>query len=112
MNRSDDGLESASLMHHGSGRNYTNESMWQGKEMNNGQTSPDSVNTNTNTDTTTDEKPKVTATELDYLESDAPLLSKFHEDAIQQVIFYLFNFCKIYLYFALGMHQNCCISFI
>ncbi|KAL7636141.1 UNVERIFIED_CONTAM: hypothetical protein RMT77_012898 [Armadillidium vulgare] len=73
MNGPLDGLESVSLMQHGIGRSYTTDSGMNTKEENDF-TSPQKDS----------ERGREGKEELDYMESDAPLLSQFHEDAIQQ----------------------------
>ncbi|KAB7497819.1 Synaptic vesicle glycoprotein 2B [Armadillidium nasatum] len=73
MNGPLDGLESVSLMQHGIGRSYTTDSGMNTKEENDF-ASPQKDS----------ERGREGKEELDYMESDAPLLSQFHEDAIQQ----------------------------
>lgn len=82
-----DGLESASLMRHssGGGRSYTSEGGML-KEGEGGHSTaaggPGGGGGGGRAGQTSLDGP---ADELDYVESDAPLLSQFHEDAIQQV---------------------------
>ncbi|XP_050730994.1 synaptic vesicle glycoprotein 2C-like isoform X2 [Eriocheir sinensis] len=82
MNGGGDGLESASLVRHGSssGRSYMSEGGVQreGLSGHGGGGAGSGGPAGTPRDTTE------TGDELDYVESDAPLLSQFHEDAIQQ----------------------------
>ncbi|XP_071533141.1 synaptic vesicle glycoprotein 2C-like isoform X2 [Panulirus ornatus] len=78
-----DGLESASLMRHSGsgGRSYTSEGgmLKEGEAGHN--TAGGGVGGGSRPGQTNLDGP---ADELDYVESDAPLLSQFHEDAIQQ----------------------------
>lgn len=89
MNGGGDGLESASLVRHGSssGRSYMSEGGVQreGLSGHGGGGAGSGGPAGTPRDTTD------TGDELDYVESDAPLLSQFHEDAIQQVRNYIFH---------------------
>lgn len=84
MSGGGDGLESASLVRHGSsaGRSYMSEGVVQRESVpGHGGSGPGAM-----TGVTGAGRDNVEASdELDYVESDAPLLSQFHEDAIQQV---------------------------
>ena len=86
MSHSLDGLESASLMRHGSRKSYTSggDMSWEGGES--GQTEGGDIGNNGSSGPGSgiDQNTKESG-ELDYVESEAPLLSQFHEDAIQQV---------------------------
>lgn len=84
MSGGGDGLESASLVRHGSssGRSYMSEGGAQ-RESASGHGGSGSGAMAGGTGAGRDNAEA--SDELDYVESDAPLLSQFHEDAIQQV---------------------------
>ena len=84
MSGGGDGLESASLVRHGSssGRSYMSE----GAVQREGGSGHGGNGSGAAAGLAGAGRDNLEATdELDYVESDAPLLSQFHEDAIQQV---------------------------